>query len=532
MGIPAYFSHIVRQYPKILQRINKQKTIINNLLIDSNSVIYDAVRDMEYSSEDKKFEQKLIKNICLKLEEYVTLINPNNQVIIAFDGVAPVAKLDQQRNRRYKTWFQKQLSQELDSSTEASWDTTAITPGTKFMANLASSVSTYFSNPKKFNVKDIIVSSSNEAGEGEHKLFEHIRSNIDIYRDETTVIYGLDADLIMLTINHLPIAKRLYLFRETPHFIRSIDKTLDPNSLYMLRIPHLAEAIINKLNNGNVVTKRQEKNRLYDYIFMTFLLGNDFIPHFPALNIRTYGIDHLMDAYAATLGNTDKNITDGNKIYWSNLRLLINKLQECEQQFIEMEYTRRNRQSKRRFPNGTKEERDERFQSIPLIDRKVELYINPYEDHWQERYYKQLFDIEPTEEHIKKICINFLEALEWTFKYYSHKCPDWRWCYNYNYPPLLQDLIRYIPYFDTHFINDAKKNPVDKYVQLAYVLPRDSLSLLPTDISKHLLSKYPEWYHNNCNFQWAYCKYFWESHVLLPHIGIETLEKDITLFVK
>ena len=88
MGIPAYFSHIVRQYPKILQKINKQKTIINNLLIDSNSVIYDAVRDMEYSNSDKKFEQKLIKNICLKLEEYIYLINPDNQVIIAFDGVA------------------------------------------------------------------------------------------------------------------------------------------------------------------------------------------------------------------------------------------------------------------------------------------------------------------------------------------------------------------------------------------------------------------------------------------------------------
>ena len=154
-----------------------------------------------------------------------------------------------------------------------------------------------------------------------------------------------------------------------------------------------------------------------------------------------------MDAYAATLGNTDKNITDGNKIYWSNLRLLINKLQECEQQFIEMEYSRRDRQSKRRFPNNSKEERYERFQAIPLIDRKVEFYINPFEDFWQERYYKQLFDVEPTEANIKKICINFLEALEWTFKYYSHKCPDWRWCYNYNYPPLLQDLIRYIPYF-------------------------------------------------------------------------------------
>ena len=532
MGIPAYFSHIVKQHPGILQKINKKHTIINNLLIDSNSVIYDAVRDMEYSSSNKNFEHELIKKICLKLEEYIKFITPNNEVIIAFDGVAPVAKLEQQRNRRYKTWFQKQLSTELDSTTEPSWDTTAITPGTTFMASLASEVAKYFSNPKKFSVQSIIVSSSNEAGEGEHKLFEHIRKNIHNYKDQKTIIYGLDADLIMLTINHLPIARNLFLFRETPHFIRSIDKTLDPNSLYMLRIPHLAQAIINKLNNGNKITKRQEKNRLYDYIFMTFLLGNDFIPHFPALNIRTYGIDHLMDAYAATLGNTDKNITDGKIIYWSNLRLLISNLQENEHQFIEMEYERRNRQAKRRFPNNTKEEKDQRFQAIPLIDRKVELYINPYEDFWQERYYKELFDIEPSEANIKNICVNFLEALEWTFKYYSHKCPDWRWCYKYNYPPLLQDLIRYIPYFETDFITEVEKNPVDKYVQLAYVLPRDSLSLLPSNITEHLLTKHPDWYHNNCNFQWAYCKYFWESHVILPDICIDTLEKDITSFNK
>ena len=89
-----------------------------------------------------------------------------------------------------------------------------------------------------------------------------MRSNIDIYKDQATIIYGLDADLIMLTINHLPIAKNLYLFRETPHFIRSIDKSLDPNSLYMLKIPHLAEAIIYKLNNGNVITKSKKKQTL------------------------------------------------------------------------------------------------------------------------------------------------------------------------------------------------------------------------------------------------------------------------------
>ena len=60
----------------------------------------------------------------------------------------------------------------------------------------------------------MIISTSNEVGEGEHKLFQYIR-DIPHFND-TTVIYGLDADLIMLCLNHLSFAKKLYLYRETP----------------------------------------------------------------------------------------------------------------------------------------------------------------------------------------------------------------------------------------------------------------------------------------------------------------------------
>jgi 5'-3' exonuclease len=48
-----------------------------------------------------------------------------------------------------------------------------------------------------------MVSGSNKIGEGEHKLFSYIRSNPQKHTSETTVIYGLDADLIMLSINQI-----------------------------------------------------------------------------------------------------------------------------------------------------------------------------------------------------------------------------------------------------------------------------------------------------------------------------------------
>ena len=74
-------------------------------------------------------------------------------------------------------------------------------------------------------VSEIIVSPPNEPGEGEHKIFEYIRQNKDYHQSSKTAIYGLDADLLMLTLNHLRCAEQLYLFRETPHFIKTIDST-------------------------------------------------------------------------------------------------------------------------------------------------------------------------------------------------------------------------------------------------------------------------------------------------------------------
>ena len=155
-------------------------------------------------------------------------------------------------------------------------------------------------------------------------------------------------------------------------------------------------------------------------------------------------------------------------------------------------------------------------------------HINPTLPEWQSRYYERLFHMEINDERRKQICFNYMEALEWTMKYYTSGCVDWRWKYKYNYAPLLQDLVKYIPYFQTSLFKQENNNVVSPYTQLSYVLPRSSLNLLPKHIETNLLKKHPEWYDENISICWCFCKYFWESHILLPDININELEQITT----
>ena len=250
MGIPSYFSYIVKNHERILKKINYDSLRINNLYIDSNSIIYDSIFEIINQYKDNNsFEDILINTVCKKLHHYLDLLSPSDNVIIAFDGVAPIAKLEQQRTRRYKSWFIESANLQINSKKEKiPWDKTAITPGTEFMNKLNANISSYFkTNQHKFKAKNIMISGSNIPGEGEHKIFEYIRNHKDIHKEQTSVIHGLDADLIMLCLNHLYISDNIHLFRETPHFIKNISNDLDPNETYLINIkefPLISKKII------------------------------------------------------------------------------------------------------------------------------------------------------------------------------------------------------------------------------------------------------------------------------------------------
>jgi len=532
MGIPSYFSFIVKNHPRIMRKLQSIGRDVDNLYLDSNSIIYDCLRNVmsEYPKHSNAdFEKLLIRHICCKLDDYIRVVGPRGTVYVAFDGVAPVAKLEQQRVRRYKSVLLRQIKDQLSGEKQAVWDQTAITPGTNFMSLLGKRISSHYRGAeKKYGVERIIVSSSLEVGEGEHKIFGYIREHPKKHAREVTLVYGLDADLIMLSLNHLPISKHIYLYRETPEFIKSINANLEPNESYFLDIPALAQTIVADMNNYRPVSTKQQSNRLYDYILLCFFLGNDFMPHFPSVNIRTGGIHKMTAAYKNTIGKTNNNLTDGKKIFWSHVYTLISYLAEEEHSNLISEYKKRDSWESRSYPCATVEEKMERLNHIPTQERAIEKFINPSANFWQKRYYKSLFRTDMNRGYMKQICGNYLEGLEWTMKYYTSGCVDWRWKYNYNYPPLLQDLVKYVPRWSTVMIPRNANQSVLPHVQLAYVLPSSCLHLLPKKIENCLLLENGENYGADHEICWAFCKYFWESHVLFPHLDIEHLEDIVS----
>jgi 5'-3' exonuclease len=266
---------------------------------------------------------------------------------------------------------------------------------------------------------------------------------------------------------------------------------------------------------------------------LCFFLGNDFLPHFPALNIRTSGIQILLDTYRNILGKYEnKYFIENKKIVWKNVNAFLKDLAKNEHTFLLTEYSQRNKMDGRKWTNENNKDRENMLTNVPTMFRAEEKYICPQEPYWEDRYYQCLFHTNITNAFAKSVVTNYLEGLEWVYKYYTQGCPHWKWKYNYHYPPLLVDIIKYFPTTDNvEFIAQTDESkPFSPYSQLSYVLPQDQLSLLPKNVQNHLLKNYSDMYQTNPQFQWAFCKYLWEAHIVtktMDAISLENLEKEI-----
>jgi 5'-3' exonuclease len=500
MGVPSFFSYIIKNHNKIIKR--KIHIACDYFFIDANSMIYDS-----YYELDSPTESQIIQKTIEKLKNIIEMFSPKKIAFVAFDGVAPQAKMNQQKQRRYKSYLTKHI---LDTKS-SKWNTNAITPGTEFMNKLNKQLHLEFDKDPK-----IYISDTTESGEGEHKIYEYIR-NLSQYESKTLenmIIYGLDADLFMLSLLHLKYQKNIFLYRETKHF-KYLNK-IDENEDYLFSMIELAKQISKIL----YYTENEINKAVENYCFLCFLCGNDFLPHFPSINIRDDGINFLIDSYKEVLKK--EPLVENKKIYWRHLSKLCRFFADKENKRF-LQYSKwKERVSSRLTPQN----KEDRLNFLPMVDHEKEDYVLNNLNKYNLIFFHQ--------EDTSHICRHFLEMLEWTWYYYLGYNKNNYIYYSYTNAPLFKDLINNIPLDNKEvLIHETEQEAIHPYSQLLYVLPySDYKSLLPKEIYENILKKFPNLGEKNFNIHYDYCKFFWECHVEINYINLTELNNCVLNLIK
>ncbi|XP_003380231.1 5'-3' exoribonuclease 1 [Trichinella spiralis] len=309
MGVPRFFRWLSERYPGLSQLVvESQIPSYDNLYLDFNGIIHNCSHP---NSPDATFR-------CT--EGLFQLIKPRKVLFIAVDGVAPRAKMNQQRSRRFMSAKEAEDSRlkairngEVIPDSDP-FDSNCITPGTEFMERLHIHLKYFInlklsSDPLWQNV-DVYYSGHDCPGEGEHKILAFIRfmrSQADYDSNTTHCIYGLDADLIFLGMAmHEPYFSILreevvYDSRSKKRYIKCDDDD-DNNNLLRFAYGQFAYGRRSEQVKPDVY---DEEKIIDDWIFMSFFIGNDFIPNVPMLITNENALPNVWLAYQNAFPNMD-----------------------------------------------------------------------------------------------------------------------------------------------------------------------------------------------------------------------------------
>ncbi|GAB0491647.1 hypothetical protein MMPV_002901 [Pyropia vietnamensis] len=440
MGVPAFFRWLSMKYPRILHDCvecvrwdtktgkplpidalgpNPNGVEYDNLYLDMNGIIHPCTHP-----EDKPApttEVAMFEDVCAYVDRLVGIVRPRKLIYLAVDGVAPRAKINQQRSRRFRSAREAaeaaaeaaELRKEFKAAgllapeeatasnagspaeqsraaatssagnagvdevanTGDSFDSNVITPGTPFMCRLAVAlrkhVAVRMAEGGIWSSLRVILSDASVPGEGEHKIAQFIR----VQRTQPGydpavrhVLYGLDADLIMLALatheQYFTVLRELVFppargppgGRGGPSAATtdavSLKSKLSEASVMgtdvlegtlaelggmkpfqWLHVHTLREYLdyefkadisdgLRRLADPGGVVYDLER-AIDDFVFLCFFVGNDFLPHLPTLDIREGAIDFLMELYKGlvpTLGY----LTDGTgDVDFAKVRVLL-----------------------------------------------------------------------------------------------------------------------------------------------------------------------------------------------------------------
>jgi 5'-3' exonuclease len=557
MGVPSFVSWISKIFDK--KMINK--TIDTNdvkfLGIDANGLFHPCCfQVLDYANTFCKditqleLEKLMFKRITYYIDFVVEQINPE-VCMIAVDGVAPLAKCYQQRYRRYKSVYDNELKNKIKEKYSVEkgieWSNIVITPGTQFMEKLDEHLQKYFEKKRKESNIKYIYSSVYEPSEGEHKIIEYIRGdkNKKNKKEENNenagkyVIYGNDADLIFLSMGLN--MKNIYLFREDHELLSGVKKNIVITEIRQIDevFCFLSIDILKDCYNKKIEeTTKVKDDYCNDFIFLCYLLGNDFLPHLPSLSIKKKGLDIILDEYAKIYLKygrlvkilENKNVTVNSK----SLAKLLQQLGNKEEYYFRnvLPYFE-NRMKNKSMPDEImdNEYKKELWKLENLVDVNTNVLKlgNGTKNEWKFRYYEHHFGAsDHFSESVDAVCESYLEGMMWVLKYYMCGVPDWKWKYSYNNAPFVSDIADYMykNFVNINGYKFKKNDPLTPEQQLLIVLPPVCNNLLPkkmqylmTNVESLIYDMYPKKFKIDVENKDVY----WQCHPILPYMDVKRI---------
>mmetsp|Transcript_29498 Transcript_29498/g.57744 ORF Transcript_29498/g.57744 Transcript_29498/m.57744 type:complete len:514 (-) Transcript_29498:566-2107(-) len=490
MGVPKFFRWLSERYPLINQRL-----VVNSefdcFYLDMNGIIHNC--SQKEQQDNLQTEEELFQKIFSYTDHLFRIVRPRKLIYLAIDGVAPRAKMNQQRSRRFRSVKElekiKNVVNETSNLSEIEmsfFDSNCITPGTEFMKKLSFSFKKWLENKIKFDPEwqqgcDIIFSGSEVPGEGEHKIMNYIRKIQKCNKNKSKTLrhclYGLDADLIMLGLvaheNQFTLLREKLVWKGTQQNMKSMDsfkKKKEPagDEFHLLEISLLRDMLYLEFKPKESWFFVFNIERIVDdFIFMCMLIGNDFLPSLPHLSIASGGLNLLVRSYKEIQKDSKGYLTKKYQMHLGRVELFLEKISNEAEEFF---FCQNEKNSEN--PNSK-------------IDYKKNYYFS-----------KLNLDcsLEKDKKRLVKLKTDYIQGLNWCLYYYHKGCPSWNWFYPEYYAPLTSDLKE----LKSILIKFTKGRPFEPLIQLLSVLPPKSSIFLPisfanlmTDEKSPILDFYP-----------------------------------------